>query len=82
MARESIFHAAPLDLLRDTPALVLELLRLARGEQLPSEPSAEPMREAHVSVVDSSAIEAVPTHRSADFVALVREAADAPVSLS
>lgn len=81
MARESLFHAAPLDLLRDSPALVLELLHLARGEPLHGEPSTEPTHGRHVSVVDPSAIEAVPTHRSADFVALVREAAHAPVSL-
>lgn len=81
MARESIFHAAPLDLLRDSPALVLELLRLARSEALSSEQGAERSPEAHVSVVDPSSIEVVPAHRSADFVALVREAPDAPVAL-
>ncbi len=81
MARESIFHAAPLDLLRDSPALVLELLRLARGEPLSSELDEVLAPEAHVSVVDPSSSEAVPTHRSADFVALVRETLDAPVAL-
>lgn len=46
MAHESIFHAAPIDLLRDSPRLVIDLWRLARGElsldadQVPGGPSS------------------------------------------
>jgi hypothetical protein len=80
MAHESIFHAAPIDLLRDSPRLVLDLWRLARGElSLDAEEDAE---QLEVTVVDPSAIDVAPSHRSADFVALLREGPESPASVA
>lgn len=80
MAHESIFHAAPIDLLRDSPRLVIDLWRLARGEL--SLDADEELSPLDVTVVDPSAIDVAPSHRSADFVALLRTGPGGPVSVA
>jgi hypothetical protein len=59
----SIFHEAPLDVLREHPEAVLDLLRVA-GQPAPS--------DIAVVMLDSELAEAVPSVRRADLVFLLR----------
>lgn len=60
----SILHEAPLDVLREHPEAVLDLLRVA-GQPAPS--------EVAVVVLDSELTEAIPSVRRADLVFLLRD---------
>ena len=72
VAISTLFHEAPLDVLREHPQVLLELLAL--GEvQLPLS------SQTTVTVLESTAIEVVPAHRHADFVAELRDTADGPL---
>lgn len=72
MAISTLFHEAPLDVLREHPQVLLELLALGRAEiELPV--------RAVVTVLESTVIEVVPAHRHADFVAELRDEAGGEV---
>jgi hypothetical protein len=72
VAISTLFHEAPLDVLREHPEALLELLALGKVKLgLASRPT--------VTVLESTAIEVVPAHRHADFVAELREEAAGPV---
>ncbi len=60
----SLLHEAPLDVLRDAPATVVELLRLAPGSTVLSFGAAD----LQAIVIDSELTEAVPLARRADLV--------------
>ncbi len=72
MAISTLFHEAPLDVLREHPQVLLELLALGQV-QLPLS------SQTTVTVLESTAIEVVPAHRHADFVAELRDTADGPL---
>ncbi len=72
VAISTLFHEAPLDVLREHPEVLLELLALG-GVQLDL---ASPQT---VTVLESTTIEVVPAHRHADFVAELRDEAGGPV---
>jgi len=65
VAISTLFHEAPLDVLREHPEVLLELLALARAP-------LELGPRGTVTVLESSSIEVVPAHRHADFVAELR----------
>jgi hypothetical protein len=71
VAISTLFHEAPLDVLREHPEVLLELLALG-GVQLD-------LSRPTVTVLESTAIEVVPAHRHADFVAELRDEAGGPV---
>jgi hypothetical protein len=65
VAISTLFHEAPLDVLREHPEVLLELLALGGVQLELSRPT--------VTVLESTAIEVVPAHRHADFVAELRD---------
>lgn len=72
VAISTLFHEAPLDVLREHPEVLLELLALGHVQlDLSSRPT--------VTVLESTAIEVVPAHRHADFVAELRDETGGPL---
>ena len=71
MAKASLLHEAPLEVLRVAPSLVLELLAIAKQPFGPLD-SRDGGGPIEVVVADSHLAEPLPHFRAADFVAIVR----------
>ncbi len=72
----SLFHEAPIEVLRRQPRAVLDLLRLARIEVAPGTST-----RLSVALVDSELTEPQPRVRHADLVLSVRDASARPVQV-
>ena len=70
VSKASIFHEAPLEVLRVAPGLVLELLAAAHQPFGGDSPTAA--EDVEVVIADSHLSEPQPHLRAADFVAIVR----------
>ncbi|NUO48621.1 MAG: hypothetical protein HOV80_07165 [Polyangiaceae bacterium] len=72
MSKTSLVHEAPLDVMRERPAVVLDVL-VAAGVSLPT--NAERLE---VAVAESNLTEASPVHWSADLVTVIAEPGGPP----